>query len=184
LERLELSVVVSSVVVMDDQEMLERMRDMQRIIASTQAALAAAMAAFVAGARDGTLAGEFATDEIAVALRCGRGRVLNQVRLAATMLTSLPATWAAWRAGEMDGYTASRIVEAAERLTDPDTLAESTPRRRSRRSRRRLRSCRPGWRAGWPGWSRSRALPGMRGRLGSGGWVCSWTWTAWAPCGR
>ena len=132
--------LASSVVVMDDEAMLDRMRNMQRIIASTQAELAATMAAFVARARDGILAGEFATDEIAVALRCGRGRVLNQVRLAQTMQTSLPATWAAWRAGEIDGYTASRIVEAAERLTDPDTLAESTPRRRSRRSRRRLRS--------------------------------------------
>jgi hypothetical protein len=76
--RVELSVLAYSVVLMDDVAMLERMRDMQRIIASTQAELAATMAAFVARARDGILAGEFATDEIAVALRCGRGRVLNQ----------------------------------------------------------------------------------------------------------
>ena len=182
--RVELSVLAYSVVLMDDVAMLERMRDMQRIIASTQAELAATMAAFVARSRDGILAGEFATDEIAVALRCGRGRVLNQVRLAETMLTSLPATWAAWRAGEIDGYTASRIVEAAERLVDPETLAGFDVEAAEQAVTKRLRSCRPGWRAGWPGWSRTSPLPGISGRSGSGGWVCSWTWTAWARCGR
>jgi hypothetical protein len=125
---------------MDKVVALERMVELQQLIGSTQAELAATMASFVAGARREVLGGEFATDEIAVALRCGRGRVLSQVQLAQSMQASLPSTWAVWRAGEMDGYTASRIVEAAERLTDPDTLAESTPRRRSRRSRRRLRS--------------------------------------------
>ncbi|HLL07446.1 MAG TPA: DUF222 domain-containing protein, partial [Nocardioidaceae bacterium] len=103
---------------------LERMVELQQLIGSTQAELAATMASFVAGARREVLGGEFATDEIAVALRCGRGRVLNQVRLAETMQTSLPATWAAWSAGTIDAYTAGQILDAAERLADPDKLAE------------------------------------------------------------
>ena len=115
--------VAYSVGVMEKVSALERMVELQRLIGSAQAELAATMASFVAGARREVLGGEFATDEIAVALHCGRGRVLNQVRLVETIRTSLPATWAVWSAGEIDAYTASRILDAAERLTDPETLA-------------------------------------------------------------
>jgi hypothetical protein len=33
--------------------------------------------------------------------------------------TKLPATWAAWRAGDIDGYKANKVAETAQRLIDP-----------------------------------------------------------------
>jgi hypothetical protein len=107
--------VAYSVGVMEKVSALERMVELQHLIGSAQAELAATMASFVAGARREVLGGEFATDEIAVALHCGRGRVLNQIRLANSVQDKLPATWAAWSAGSIDAYTAGQILDAAER---------------------------------------------------------------------
>jgi hypothetical protein len=102
------------------------------------------MAAFVAARKSEFLGGEWASDELAVALRCGRGRVLGQVQLAEIMQTRLPATWAAWRAGDIDGYKANKVAETAGRLVDRLCFPPSTPLPRPPRPRRPVRSCRPG----------------------------------------
>jgi hypothetical protein len=109
---------------MDDAEELDRLAGLQRSMAAIEAELAAGMAAFVAARRSEFLGGEWATDELAVALRCGRGRVLGQVQLAQMLAAKLPATWAAWRAGEIDGYKAGKVAETAQRLIDPDRLSD------------------------------------------------------------
>jgi hypothetical protein len=92
---------------------------LQRSIAASEAELAAGMARFVAARRSEFLGGEWASDELAVALCCSRGRVLAQVWLAHELQTKLPATWAAWRAGDIDGYKANKVAETAQRLIDP-----------------------------------------------------------------
>jgi hypothetical protein len=70
------------------------------------------------------LGGEWASDELSVALCCSRGRVLGQVQLAEMLQIRLPATWAAWRAGDIDGYKAGKVAETAQRLIDPQRLAD------------------------------------------------------------
>ena len=50
--------------------------------------------------------------------------MLGQVWLAHELQTKLPATWAAWRAGDIDGYKANKVAETAQRLIDPARIPD------------------------------------------------------------
>ena len=108
---------------MEKADLLDEIVEMARLKATLEAKMATAMSTFVRISPDEPLGGEFATDELAVALHCGRGRVLGQVRLVDRLRATLPATWAAWRAGTVDGYKAAQILDASERLVDTEKLA-------------------------------------------------------------
>ena len=82
------------------------------------------MQTFVASRRAEPLGGEFATDEVAAALRWGRGRVVDRVHVVRVLRTELPATWAAWRSGKIDGFQAAKILEARNRLIDDGLVAD------------------------------------------------------------
>ncbi len=61
---------------------------------------------------------EFFTTELAVVLNCGRVAASRLARRAWTYRESLPATWAALAAGQLDEYRARILVEVLEH-TDP-----------------------------------------------------------------
>ncbi len=57
---------------------------------------------------------EFFTAELAVVLNCGRVAAAKLAQRAWTLRESLPGTWAALAAGELDEYRARILVEALE----------------------------------------------------------------------
>ena len=122
-----MSVAGFSVSVMDaghsDAELLDEMVELQRSIARSEAELATKIQTFVASRRTEPLGGEWATDEVAAALRWARGRVLDRVHVVRVLRTELPATWAAWRSGTIDGFQAAKILEARNRLIDDHLVA-------------------------------------------------------------
>lgn len=107
-----------------DAALLDEMVELQRAIAAAEATLAAKMQEFVDLRRSEFLGGEFATDELAVALRWGRGRVVDRIHLVETLRQDLPATWAAFQAGSIDGFQAGKILETRDRLTDDTLVAD------------------------------------------------------------
>lgn len=106
-----------------DAELLDEMVELQRSIARSEAALAVKIQAFVASRRTEPLGGEWATDEVAAALRWGRGRVVDRIHFVRVLRTELPATWSAWRSGSIDGFQAGKILEARNRLIDDGLVA-------------------------------------------------------------
>ncbi|HEU0288605.1 MAG TPA: DUF222 domain-containing protein [Nocardioidaceae bacterium] len=76
----------------------------------------------VAADKGKVLAGEFAVDEVAAALGWSTHRVQARARLVRTLRSGLPRTWGLWRSGDIDGYKASKVVEAADRLTRPESV--------------------------------------------------------------
>jgi hypothetical protein len=107
----------------DERAELDRMVELQTTIARAEAELAESMSAFVRSRRGSeVLVAEFAGDELAAALRWGRGRVQARLGLVTTLRTDLPATWAAWRAGAIDGFAATKIAEARYRILDASLL--------------------------------------------------------------
>jgi uncharacterized protein DUF222 len=108
---------------MDQHAELDRIVELQATIARAEAELAESMSAFVRSRRGSEVLGaEFAGDELAVALRWGR--VNARLGLVTTLGTDLPATWAAWRAGTIDGFAATKIAEARCRILDETLLPE------------------------------------------------------------
>ena len=120
--------VPSSVAVMDEVRdeaaRLDRMVQLQRQLAAIEAELASEIHGFVQAYRGRRLEAEFATDEVAAALRWGRGRVVGRVHDVAALRRELPVTWAAWRSGEIDGYLAGKILEARNRIIDATLIAD------------------------------------------------------------
>lgn len=117
-----------------DVMLIDRMVGLDREQASLEAELAATIVEFVdlrtsepvdavAADKGRVLAGEFAVDEVAVALGWSTQRVQARVRLVRTLRSGLPKTWALWRAGDIDGYRAGKVVEAADRLTRPESVS-------------------------------------------------------------
>jgi hypothetical protein len=94
--------------------------------------------------------------------------VLESVCLARLFQVSLPATWAEWRAGQIDRLKAARIADAAERLIDPDRLAEFDANAARVAATKPHRSWRPGWPTRSPSWNRSRWSLAIGGRSPSG----------------
>jgi hypothetical protein len=108
--------------------MIERMLQLQRMIAAGEAELAATMHAFMtarpdvlAAARD--LDAGFAVDEMAAAMGWSRRRVQEQVHRVSVLRRSLPDTWATWRAGRVDQAKVKLVVDTAERIADENLLS-------------------------------------------------------------
>ncbi|HYJ67498.1 MAG TPA: DUF222 domain-containing protein [Nocardioidaceae bacterium] len=68
------------------------------------------------------LPSEFAADEVAAALGWSTNRVRDRARTYRRLRSALPRTCALWRAGAIDGYQASKVVQAADRLTWPESV--------------------------------------------------------------
>jgi Domain of unknown function (DUF222) len=110
-----------------DTVMIERMLQLQRMIAAGEAELAAAMHEFTtarpdvpAAARD--LDAEFAIDEMAAAMRWSRRRVREQVHRVSVLRRNLPDMWATWRIGRADQAKVKLVVDTAERIADDNLL--------------------------------------------------------------
>jgi hypothetical protein len=117
-----------------DAWLIDRMAEINREIGALEAELASTICEFidlrrsepvdgVSGDRAKVLPAEFAADEIAAALGWSTHRVQDQARRYRQLRARLPRTCASWRAGEIDGYKAGKIVEAANRLTRPESIA-------------------------------------------------------------
>jgi hypothetical protein len=118
-----------------DVALVERMIELDREQARLEAELAASICEFMdlrrsepvpatAGAgKAKVLAGEFAADEIAAALGWSTHRVHDLARRCRRLRSDLPHSWGLWREGRIDGYKAGKIVQAADRLTHPESLA-------------------------------------------------------------
>ena len=116
-----------------DGDLIDRMVGLDREQARLEAQLATTIVEFldlrgsepvdaVAAGKGRVLAGEFAVDEVAVALGWSTHRVQARARLVRTLRSGLPRTWALWCSGDIDGYKASKVVEAADRLTRPESV--------------------------------------------------------------
>ena len=117
-----------------DVVLIDRMVGLDREHARLEAELAQTIVEFldlrrsepvdaIAAGKGRVLAGEFAVDEVAAALGWSTHRVHARVRLVRRLRSALPRTWAVWKAGEVDGYKASKMVEAADRLTKPESVS-------------------------------------------------------------
>jgi len=116
-----------------DADLIDRMVDLDREQARLEVQLATTIVEFldlrgsepvdvVTADKGRVLAGEFAVDEVAAALGWSTHRVQARARLVRTLRSELPRTWALWRSGDIDGYKASKVVEAADRLTRPESV--------------------------------------------------------------
>ncbi len=117
-----------------DAALIDRMVGLSREQNRVEARLAGSIVEFVdlrrsepvdgvASERARVLPGEFAADEIAAALGWTTHRVQSQAAKFRQLRSRLPMTCALWRDGTIDGYTAGKVVEAADRLTRPESVA-------------------------------------------------------------
>jgi hypothetical protein len=116
-----------------DTALIDRIVDLDREQARREAELAATITEFidlrraesvdggVGAGRARVLPGEFAADEVA-ALGWSTNRVRDRARTYRRLRSALPRTWALWRDGAIDGYQASKLVQAADRLTRPESV--------------------------------------------------------------
>jgi hypothetical protein len=117
-----------------DAELIDRMVDLATTQARVEAELAATVCEFIdrrraepvddAAAEQGKVVpGEFAVDEIAAALGWSASRVKTVASRLRRLRRDLPHAAALWRAGRIDGFKAAKFVEAANRLTQPESVA-------------------------------------------------------------
>lgn len=116
-----------------DVGLIDRMVELAVTQARVEAELAATICEFVdlrraelvadpAGEQGKVVPGEFAVDEVAAALGWSAHRVQTVAARLRRLRRDLPHTAALWRAGRIDGFKAAKLVEAANRLTRPESV--------------------------------------------------------------
>lgn len=111
-----------------DRELVEHLVAWERCVAWAQARQARLLAELARrrpaddspGARrtpGGTVLSEFAADEVALALRLGRGTAAERITVARTLVRTLPETLAAWETGELTQQKVRVLVEGLDGLS-------------------------------------------------------------------
>ena len=117
-----------------DVAMIDRMVELAATQARLEAELAATICEFIdlrraepvddiAADKGKVVPGEFAADEIAAALTWSTSRVTTTASRFRRLRMDLPHTAALWQSGRIDGFKAGKVVEAANRLTWPESVA-------------------------------------------------------------
>jgi hypothetical protein len=107
---------------LDADGLLSVIEDCERRVAALSARQAAAMAAFEE-CRAGTALGEFAADEVALALSLSTNQARDRMATAETLTRRLPGTLAALARGELDYYRARCFAEAVWPVADDAVAA-------------------------------------------------------------
>ena len=109
-----------------DDQLLGVISAARRLAARAEWAQLAAVAEFAARHPRGTVAGEFAADELACELHLSQPSAAGQMDYAATVAGRLPATFAALAAGRIHPFQLRIIAEETSILSAPDVAKADT----------------------------------------------------------